>query len=275
MFISEDFVPQINQIGLYLRKGVELNGQGFFGIRSELRAGSNMYPSHLANFSMSNLGSYSIANPASFYNTSIGNYCSIADGVKIVAHHAMDRISTSICTVKTEVSAEVFENFKGKREFINSFHTFIGHDVWLGSNVVIKDGLVIGHGAVVGANSVVTKNVPPYTIIAGAPARIIRMRFPDEDIERLLKSSWYIYDWNNIEVDWGDLHHCLDIMEEHIAAQDVPLIGDGYLYQCLTGNRIKFTPAQWTLERQLNALYKTADMQKLFELPMVQHKLVK
>ncbi len=67
----------------------------------------------------------------------------------------------------------------------------IGSDVWIGEKVFIKDGLHIGHGAVIGAHSVVTEDVPAYAVVAGTPAKIIRYRFEEKQIERLLESRWW------------------------------------------------------------------------------------
>jgi tetrahydrodipicolinate N-succinyltransferase len=69
--------------------------------------------------------------------------------------------------------------------------TQIGNDVWLGNNVMIRAGVTIGTGAVVGMGSIVTKDVPPYAIVAGNPAKIIRYRFDEETIEKLLASKWW------------------------------------------------------------------------------------
>lgn len=276
MIITNDAAHKLYSLELYLRPGVDISGQGFIGVRSEFRATvSDNSVCYFAGMTNCNFGSYSTSNPANFYNASIGNYCSIADGTKIVAHHAMERISTSNCTVEVPVSSEIFANFKGKRQYFNSYHTLIGHDVWIGGNVLIKDGLIIGHGAVIGANSTVTHNVPPFAIVAGNPAKIIRMRFSDEDIERILNSNWYAYDWNNIEVDWGDLHNCLSMMEDHLAAKDVPLIGPGYFYQSQANNKsLQFKQATWTFERQIKAIFKASTIQDLFALPNVKSNLV-
>ena len=70
----------------------------------------------------------------------------------------------------------------------------IGNDVWIGEAVFINDGITIGTGAVVGAHSVVTKDVPPYAIVAGAPARVLRYRFDDSTIQKLLDSKWWEWD---------------------------------------------------------------------------------
>ena len=67
----------------------------------------------------------------------------------------------------------------------------IGHDVWLGSGAMILSGVTIGHGAVVAAHALVTKDVPPYAIVGGNPARIIRYRFDDRTVSALLASAWW------------------------------------------------------------------------------------
>jgi virginiamycin A acetyltransferase len=69
--------------------------------------------------------------------------------------------------------------------------TVIGHDVWLGYSALVLPGVTIGHGAVVAAASVVSRDVPPYAIVAGNPARVVRPRFEEEDIERLLRIAWW------------------------------------------------------------------------------------
>ena len=71
--------------------------------------------------------------------------------------------------------------------------TIVGNDVWLGYSALVMPGVNIGHGAVVAAGSVVTSDVPPYAIVAGNPARVVRRRYDDEDVERLLRAAWW--DW--------------------------------------------------------------------------------
>ncbi|MCB9772158.1 MAG: CatB-related O-acetyltransferase [Candidatus Omnitrophica bacterium] len=70
----------------------------------------------------------------------------------------------------------------------------IGHDVWIGANAVIMPGIKIGHGAIIGASAVVTKDVPPYAIVVGVPAKIIKYRFEPKIIERLLEIKWWDLD---------------------------------------------------------------------------------
>lgn len=72
--------------------------------------------------------------------------------------------------------------------------TIIGNDVWLGANVVVKQGVKIGDGAVIGANAVITHDVPPYSIVVGVPAKIIKFRFNEKQISLLLNSKWFAYE---------------------------------------------------------------------------------
>lgn len=99
-------------------------------------------------------------------------------------------------------------------EFTWASHTMIGNDVWLGNHVIVKDGITIGDGAIVGANSVVTHDVPPYAIVAGNPARIIRFRFPEDKIERLLKVQWWRFSVGDFPViDFSNIESALDTLE--------------------------------------------------------------
>lgn len=265
MIIDASGAAQLAEQELYLRAGLSVFGHGFIGTRCEIGAGIGGKVSHLSMLRDVHVSSYTRTQPGEYQNASIGAYGSFAEGVKVLGSHALNRVTTSICSVQATASPEIFANFKGKKPFENLQHTIIGHDVWLGSNVQIKNGLIIGHGAIVGAGSVVTKHVPPYAIVAGTPAKIIRMRFSDNDIERLMKSAWYTYDWNNIEIDWGDLYNALSMMEDHIAAQDVPMIENGFNYKCPNGNSIQITPATWTLEKELAGMYDTTNMLEFFE----------
>jgi len=111
------------------------------------------------------------------HTTTIGNYCSVAAGARIGGmEHSWWWGSTS-----HRISPH---NSDGKP-------TLIEDDVWIGSNALIRQGLHIGRGAVIGAGAVVLRNVPPYTIVAGVPARPIRKRFPDEIAERVVASRFW------------------------------------------------------------------------------------
>jgi acetyltransferase-like isoleucine patch superfamily enzyme len=110
----------------------------------------------------------------------IGRYCSIANNVSIgIGEHKINRVSTS-----SLFYAKPFET-------LTEGNCTIGNDVWLGSNVVVRRGVTIGDGAVVGANSFVNKDVMPFEIVGGTPAKSIKMRFSDDKIVKIQDSAWW------------------------------------------------------------------------------------
>ncbi|WP_367143848.1 CatB-related O-acetyltransferase [Bdellovibrio bacteriovorus] len=122
-------------------------------------------------------------------DTKIGSFCSIANDCCIgLDTHSIDWVSTSPVFNKNR---EQIKTKYSKHEFKTRTVVSIGNDVWIGEKVVIKSGVTIGTGAIIGAGSVVTKDVPPYEIWGGVPAKCIRQRFPAELAEGLLKSRWW------------------------------------------------------------------------------------
>lgn len=124
----------------------------------------------------------------------IGKFCSIACGAKFLfnsANHALSPLTTypfPIFFEEWDLDVErVAEAWDNKGDIV------IGSDVWIGYEAVILAGVAIGDGAVVGTRAVVTRDVPPYTIVGGIPARPIRRRFSDQTIDRLLALRWW--DW--------------------------------------------------------------------------------
>ena len=130
-------------------------------------------------------------------NCNIGRYCSISDNVLIgLGHHPIDWVSTSPAFYRGKDS--IPKDIAKLDYDTQSLKTVIGNDVWIGANVLIKDGITIEDGAIIGMGSVVTKNVPAYSIVAGNPARVIRMRFSDQTIEKMLKIRWWDLDKKQI-----------------------------------------------------------------------------
>ena len=128
-------------------------------------------------------------------NVKVGRFCGIGENVNIrLFEHPIDRVAISPCfyrkehTLKTFVDENLFEDLKSDRD---GYSVVIGNDVWIGGSVSIKSGVTIGDGAVIGTGAVVTKDVEPYAIVGGVPARLIRYRFSPEKIEALLQIKWW------------------------------------------------------------------------------------
>jgi virginiamycin A acetyltransferase len=123
----------------------------------------------------------------------IGKFCQIASGVEFVMNGG-NHLTSGLSTFPFSIFGNGWEGAMDGKRFPNKGDTIVGNDVWIGYKSLIMPGVHIGDGAIVATASVVTKDVPPYAIVGGNPARVLRMRFGDEDIERLLKIRWW--DWN-------------------------------------------------------------------------------
>ncbi|MDB6145293.1 MAG: Acetyltransferase [Pseudomonas sp.] len=131
--------------------------------------------------------------------SSIGRYCSVARNVTI----GQDRKShpLSWLTSHTGLVNQRQKAGGAAPHHAGAAQTTIGHDVWIGMDVLILEGVSVGTGAVIGAQSLVSKDVPPYAIVAGSPARVIRYRFDQPTIDRLLASQW----WNLSQAELTEL----------------------------------------------------------------------
>ncbi len=146
-------------------------------------------------------------------NTTIGQFCSIARNVMIGAHnHPTNWLSSNPFQYSNK-----FKNFqmKNKYKFDNSQPTIIGNDVWIGTNVVIISGVKIGDGAIIAANAVVTRDVPPYAIVGGLPAKIIKYRFDKETIADLISLKWWELSDNDIrKLPFNDITKCIQQLKQ-------------------------------------------------------------
>ncbi|OIQ23505.1 CatB-related O-acetyltransferase [uncultured Lacinutrix sp.] len=135
------------------------------------------------------IGKYSRVNPNSkFSNVTVGNFTAIGRDTTIgLGKHPLNYVSTqNIFYKKNNMNNQWVKNIDFPAE-----RTYIGNDVWIGVEAMILDGVVIGDGAVIGARSVVTKDIPPYAIAVGSPAKVIKYRLEKEVIERLLEIKWW------------------------------------------------------------------------------------
>jgi acetyltransferase-like isoleucine patch superfamily enzyme len=154
----------------------------------------------------SNVGYASVIGPSGrIINTEIGRYCSIGPRLNCVigTHPSHTFVSTSNLFYSTKkprgftyVTHDKFQEFN-YADKVRRKSVIIGNDVWIGDSVTLLEGIKIGDGAIIAAGSVVTKDIPPYTIVGGVPARLIRNRFSDKEIDFLIKIKW----WNKDE-EW-------------------------------------------------------------------------
>jgi acetyltransferase-like isoleucine patch superfamily enzyme len=128
----------------------------------------------------------------------VGNFCSIAANVHVYlgGNHRTDWVTTYPFG---HINQEIFNSFNGAGHPSTKGDINIGNDVWIGDNVVIMSGITIGDGVVIANNSHVVKNVEPYSIVGGNPAKLIKYRFSKEQIEKLLHIKWW--DWDNSKIN--------------------------------------------------------------------------
>ena len=141
-------------------------------------------------FYRSSIGRYSYIGRNSFViDTQIGSFCSIGPGCNIGGTgHPIDWVSTSPVFHKWE---NILKKNFSRHEYNIFSDTIIGNDVWIATNAMIKAGVKISDGAVIGMGAVVTKDVGPYEVWGGNPARCIKKRFDDETIEKLISLEWW------------------------------------------------------------------------------------
>jgi len=178
------------------------------------------------------LGAFSYSFSPCDVALSVGRYCSISWSVEMMGSaHPDGWASTSPFSYNPRPIGG-FQSYL--RDVGGSYvvHAFdqgpqavtIGHDVWIGASVMLKRGITIGDGAMIGARSLVTRDVPPYAVMAGSPARLLRYRFPDAVIERFQRAAWWRFGPDMVQAcDVRDPERFLDRFEALLATGPTPL----------------------------------------------------
>jgi virginiamycin A acetyltransferase len=145
----------------------------------------------------------------------IGKFCSLASNCKFLmkgAQHTLNSFTTYPLFWNLVSKPEIknfFDCIPDKKYYNKDYgDTIIGNDVWIGYDALIMPGVTIGDGAVIGAKAVITKDVEPYTIVGGNPAKVIRKRFDDETIKKLLKVQWWNWEIEKIMKNYNLIMDC-------------------------------------------------------------------
>jgi phosphonate metabolism protein (transferase hexapeptide repeat family) len=170
------------------------------------------------------IGDYSyVVNDSEIAYTTVGKFCSIAAMTRInPGNHPMDRASQSHFTYR---ASAYFVGESDEDEFFawrRAQPVVIAHDVWIGHGAIVLPGRTVGIGAVIAAGAVVTKDVAPYSIVAGNPARIIRQRFPTEIAQRLIRLAWWNWDHAQLRAALPDFRQLS--IEDFLAKHEARLL---------------------------------------------------
>ena len=188
---SRDLYNRIRFRGSAVALGCCVGEDSFLSEHTHILGNTVIYHSKIGNYS------YAGRN-CIIQNAEIGKFCSLANDVVVgLGTHPVTLFSTSplfyrrnnrfgIALVGENLSFDEYKKIK------------TGNDVWIGARALILDGVTVGHGAIIAANAVVTKDVSPYAIVGGVPARIIKYRFAENKIKELLDSEWW--DWSLEEI---------------------------------------------------------------------------
>lgn len=165
----------------------------YVDFNSVIDKNAKIYP--FAKIFNSKISSYSyIGKRTDIVYAEVGKFCSIAGDTFVgLGHHTLDKLSTS--PIFTESRNAVGYMWTHKENNTYPYRkVYVGNDVWIGTRVIIMGGVKIGDGAVIAAGAVVTKDVPPYAVVGGVPARVIKYRFPEDVIKRLVQVQWWDVD---------------------------------------------------------------------------------
>lgn len=183
-------------------------------------------------------GAFSYVSPnCQLLRVTLGRYCSIGNDVEVLSQHPTFGLTTSPFPYQTLFTAPF--DTAPYQSYESLGDTRIGHDVWIGAGVRIRTGVTIGNGAIVGAGSVVTKDVPSFAVVGGTPAKLIRMRFPEQIVEHIERLAWWEYNLLGLKVPTEDPETALDAIEAAVDSGQLQPYRPGFCAVWREGQEIK------------------------------------
>ena len=185
----------------------------------------------------------------------IGRFCNLSWDLKFLlgfnhayknsvspyAFHAKNVIKKISAQIENKENLPEFKTCKNRLAYNNHYQMIIGNDVWIGRGATILGGVKIGSGAIIGANSTVTKNIPPYAIVAGNPAQVIKFRFDEETIKKFMSIQWWNWDVEKILSNAYLMDDVENFLEKHYAPELEKISEDETIKQYLAKGMKIFT----------------------------------
>jgi len=176
-----------------------------FGIHNSIGSDCYLYNSSVGDFTF-------LSKNVSMMNTTIGKFCSVAQGVGVGLGEHPASVFVSSHPAFYSPYKQCGYTFTDESHFPELGNNIIGNDVWIGVNAMIMNNINIGNGVIIGAGAIVTKHVPDYAVVVGSPAKVIRYRFTEQEINLLLSFKWWDKDYKWIEENYKSFLNINDFL---------------------------------------------------------------